>query len=61
MKNKNKKSLNSFTKYCVAHPEQRFFQALTNWFGVGYIGSSGDREQWFDMWNLEEDKDYIIK
>ena len=31
------KSLASFTLYMKKHPEQRFFQALRNWAGVGYI------------------------
>ena len=29
--NKNKEKLTSFTAYCEAHPEERFFQALLNW------------------------------
>jgi hypothetical protein len=29
--NKNEKHLASFTAYCVANPNQRFFQALRNW------------------------------
>jgi len=29
--NKNKKKLEEFIAYCVAHPEQRFWQALRNW------------------------------
>lgn len=29
--NKNKEKLDSFTEYCKAHPEQRFWQALRNW------------------------------
>jgi hypothetical protein len=31
MKNKNIKLLKEFTKYCIAHPEERFWQALRNW------------------------------
>lgn len=37
MKNKNYKLLKEFTKYCEKHPEQRFWQALRNWAGVGFI------------------------
>jgi len=33
MKNKNEKVLKDFIKYCEAHPEQRFWQALRNWSG----------------------------
>lgn len=57
---RNKKSLDSFTKYCNAYPEQRFFQALRNWFGVGYIGMSGDLKKWRDTFYLEEGEDYKI-
>ena len=28
---KNELKLKSFTKYCKAHPEERFYQALVNW------------------------------
>ena len=28
---KNNKLLLSFTKYCLRHPEMRFWQALNNW------------------------------
>lgn len=31
MKSKNQIKLESFTKYCEQHPEERFFQALRNW------------------------------
>ena len=37
MKSKNKKSLDSFTKYCEKYPEQRFWQCLRNWAKVDYI------------------------
>lgn len=57
---RNELSLNSFAGYCIEHPEQRFFQALRNWFGVGYIGFSNDREKWDDTFYLEEDVDYKI-
>jgi hypothetical protein len=31
MKSKNQKLLKDFTKYCLAHPDERFHQALLNW------------------------------
>lgn len=31
------KNLTSFTLYCKKHPKERFWQALRNWAGVGYI------------------------
>lgn len=27
----------SFIKYCIAHPQERFWQALRNWSGSPYI------------------------
>lgn len=29
--NKNKEKLDSFTEYCKANPEERFWQAIRNW------------------------------
>ena len=61
VQSKNSKTLESFTKYCQENPNQRFFQSLTNWFGVGYIGYSNDRIEWTDTFYLEEGKDYKLK
>lgn len=36
-KSKNIKLLDSFNKYCLKHPEQRFWQALKNWAKVNFI------------------------
>lgn len=36
--NKNEKLLESFTAYCKANPELRFWQALRNWSGNNFIG-----------------------
>lgn len=57
---RNKKSLDSFFKYCTENPEQRFFQALTNYFGFSKIGYY-DGENWNDLWFMEEGIDYDIK
>ena len=57
---RNELSLNSFAGYCIENPNQRFFQALTNWFGAGYIGFSQDRQEWHDLWFLEENIDYKV-
>ena len=35
--NKNKEKLDSFVAYCVAHPEERFWQSLRNWSGYSFI------------------------
>lgn len=34
---KSKKLLDDFTRYCEAHPEQRFWQALNNWCGWPFV------------------------
>ena len=60
-KSRNKKSLESFAKYCKENPEQRFFQALRNWYGIAFIGISSDREHWKDTFYLEEGEDYMIQ
>jgi hypothetical protein len=38
---RNSEVLASFIGYCVAHPQDRFWQALLNWSGFGYIFASG--------------------
>lgn len=47
--NKNQKLLNSFVKYCKEHPEERFWQALSNWSKFGYIFG-------LDVKNIPNDK-----
>lgn len=39
---KNKNLLKSFTEFCEAHPDQRFWQALRNWSGATFIFYSTD-------------------
>jgi len=34
---RNEKVASSFTQYLMEHPEQRFWQALRNWAGVGFV------------------------
>jgi len=34
---KSAKLLGEFTGYCLAHPEERFWQALRNWTGMARI------------------------
>ena len=38
---KNGKVLQSFIDYCIAHPDQRFWQALRNWSPSSFIFASG--------------------
>jgi hypothetical protein len=37
MEHKNKLLAGEFYMYCMEHPEMRFWQALRNWSGYGYI------------------------
>ena len=34
---RNKKTLDSFVKYCEENKDLRFWQALRNWSGYGFI------------------------
>lgn len=44
---KNAETLRSFVKYCILHPEQRFWQALKNWSGAPKIYAALPAP-WFD-------------
>jgi hypothetical protein len=37
MPNKNSQALNDFVRYCKAHPDERFWQALRNWSRFQFI------------------------
>ena len=41
-KTRNSDKLFSFLMYCVQHPEERFWQALRNWSGYGFIYGSNE-------------------
>jgi len=52
---KSKKTLDSFVAYCKENPEQRFWQALRNWSGYGFIfGCNAIRHGDADKSNLED-------
>lgn len=36
-KSKNHKLLKSLSRYCEAHPEERFWQAVRNWGNFSYL------------------------
>lgn len=36
-RSKNLEALKSFTKYCLEHPEERFWQALRNWSRYNFV------------------------
>jgi len=40
MKLHSEKLLTSFIRYCIKHPDERFWQALTNWSGFSFIFGS---------------------
>ena len=46
----SEKKLNSFTKYCYSHPQERFWQALRNWAKVAYIVKATDIEDNTKLW-----------
>lgn len=43
MATRNSRVLASFVQYCQDHPDQRFWQALTNWSGWGYVLLTNER------------------
>ena len=54
------KTLKSFVDYCLAHPQERFWQALRNWSKFNYIYTSdyliaGD-ETLSDTFYIEDEK-----
>ena len=40
MPSENKELLDSFVKYCEAHPNERFWQALSNWSPFFFVYGS---------------------
>lgn len=57
--NKNIELLESFQEYCLAHPEQRFWQALRNWAGAEfvYIQLDGRRADGI-VWVMGDEAEY---
>jgi len=43
---RNSEVLEQFVRYCKAHPEERFWQALRNWSGYGFILATDDFASW---------------
>lgn len=44
MSTRNEEQLESFTRFCRAHPDLRFYQALRAWSGYGAILAADDAE-----------------
>ena len=42
---KNLELIASFKRYCILHPEERFWQALKNWSSYNFIWVSSDLER----------------
>lgn len=63
---KSKKQLESFTAYCNQYPEQRFFQALRNWYAqtidkkVNFILTAevNNNPRQDELWTNEKDTFY---
>jgi hypothetical protein len=53
MKSRNKKQRDSFIEYCKEHPQERFWQALRNWSGYGFVGYSIDGKEFRDLFYKE--------
>jgi hypothetical protein len=55
------KTLKSFIDYCLAHPQERFWQALRNWSGYNFILRT-NTSKWFceplieDTFYIEDEK-----
>jgi len=55
MKSNNQDKLNDFTVYCHEHPKERFWQALRNWSGYGFIyGCNTMIKKFSDLIGLED-------
>ncbi len=56
--NRNSDKLVSFTKYCIEHPEERFWQALRNWSEYSFVIGRKIHKLDTDVYD-EEDTFYI--
>lgn len=52
---RNSELLKEFVSYCEAHPDMRFWQALTNWSGLPFVGwaINPQGEGFRDLWHAE--------
>lgn len=49
MPNRNSEVLADFVKYCEAHPDERFWQALRNWSNHSFVYVSNTPRYNIDM------------
>lgn len=56
MNPKLKAKVDSFVKYCEQNPDQRFWQALTNWAGMSYVGHARTPSGtgFVDLWHNDD-------
>ena len=52
-KTRNSEILKSFVEYCKSHPQERFWQALRNWAGVGFVSISNGVDNMQDTFYRE--------
>lgn len=48
------RTLTSFVLYCIAHPEERFWQALRNWCGYAFVYAAHTPGTPHDTFSWEE-------
>lgn len=48
IRSKNRELLISFEKYCVEHPDERFWQALRNWAKIPFLLAKFDEKNVID-------------
>jgi hypothetical protein len=53
MESKNVRLLLEFQRYCLQHPEERFWQALLNWSGVYKISADDVTDEGIRMFNVD--------
>jgi len=55
---RDEKTKKAFIKYLEKATDERFFQALTNFTGIAYIGAADtpDGKNFKDLWHVEADR-----
>jgi len=55
---RDKKTKEAFIKYLQKDTDERFFQALTNFTGLAFVGTADDPDgkNFKDLWHVEADK-----
>lgn len=60
---RDQKTKEAFIKYLQKNTDERFFQALTNFTGMPYIGiaASPAGDNFKDLWHTEADKVLVLE